>query len=79
MFTGTQAAYDSAVNFTQNHGTIVAVRLPAQPTSINCKKASPQQAMEIIYDTVVNTGSRQELADCLDLAARHDIRPKIER
>jgi D-arabinose 1-dehydrogenase-like Zn-dependent alcohol dehydrogenase len=47
VFTRAQAAYDSAVNLTLNHGTIVAVGLPAQPTSINSKTPSQQRFMGI--------------------------------
>jgi len=74
VFTGAQPAYDGAVKLTRNHGRVVAVGLPAANLGINV----PLWGSKGLKLIPINTGSIPELRECLELAARHNIRPKIE-
>jgi len=74
VISGANAAYAGAIGLTSNHGVVVGVGIPPEDLKINFMQWSSRD----ISFVPVNTGSISELAECLDLAARHKIRPKIE-
>ncbi|MCJ1302883.1 hypothetical protein MMC08_005688 [Hypocenomyce scalaris] len=72
VITGVNAAYQSALGLTANHGAVVAVGLTTVEVSV------PLWASRDIQLLPTSMGSKVELAECLDLAARKNIKPVIE-
>lgn len=71
VVTGAAPAYAQAFKITAKHCIIVAIGLPRGPISIDV------QLMAQLDIAVVptNQGSKNELVECLELAAKHNIKP----
>jgi len=71
VISGAIQAYDNALLLTALHGTIVTIGLPSTPWSLNIQRLC---ALDITIRPT-QTGGKREMTECLDLAARKNIRP----
>ncbi|GAB7356268.1 hypothetical protein MBLNU459_g7077t2 [Dothideomycetes sp. NU459] len=74
VITGANAAYNGALGLTANHGVVIAVGLPAQDLQI----ALPRWCAKDVSLITTSTGSREEMVEALEIAAKHNFKPQIE-
>jgi len=75
IISGANQAYDGAASLTSNHGVILGIGLPPAPVQIPVATWGGRDLTFI----PCSIGSKSELIACLDLAARHKIKPVIEK
>lgn len=71
VVTGAAAAYAQAFKITAKHCRVVAIGLPRGPIEANIGLMA-QTDISLIP---TNQGSKNEMAECLDLAVKHNIKP----
>ncbi|PGG95906.1 hypothetical protein AJ79_09816 [Helicocarpus griseus UAMH5409] len=71
---GATSAYDLAFKLTQNHGRIIAIGVPRGDISVNILEMVRHDLSLI----ATNQGTKQELAEALEIAATHNIKPCYE-
>lgn len=70
---GVAAAYDLAFEITRISGVVIAIGFPKAPVPINILSMILREQSLI----ATNQGTKQELVECLELAAAHEITPII--
>lgn len=71
---GAAPAYDLAFKATQNHGRIIAIGVPRGDISVSILDMIKRDLSLI----ATNQGTKQELAEALDIAATHGLKPVYE-
>ncbi|KAG9526029.1 hypothetical protein KCU93_g5620, partial [Aureobasidium melanogenum] len=74
VVSGAGPAYDLAFKLTKRRGKVIAIGVPNAPISIDLM----HMVMDDVSLIVTNQGTKQELAEALDLAARAGIKPIAE-
>jgi propanol-preferring alcohol dehydrogenase len=71
---GAAPAYDLAFKGTRNHGRIIAIGVPRGDIPVNILTMIKRNLSLV----ATNQGTKQELAEALDIAASHNIKPSYE-
>jgi len=71
---GAVAAYDYAFKATKNHGCIIAIGVPKGDISVSILNMIKCDLSLV----ATNQGSKHEMVEALEIAARYSIRPKFE-
>lgn len=78
VFSGTAAAYQTAVMLLRPSGTLVAVGLPPEPTAVAGGHPAIIAMRQInVVGSVV--GTRKEVEEALDLTARGLVKPQLTK
>jgi propanol-preferring alcohol dehydrogenase len=71
---GAAPAYELAFQATQNHGRIIAIGVPRASIPVNILDMVKRELVLV----ATNQGTKQELAEALEVAADHNIQPVYE-
>jgi propanol-preferring alcohol dehydrogenase len=71
---GSSAAYEMALPLTASHGHTIAIGVSPQRVPVNLLEMVTRDLSLV----ATNQGSRQELAECLEIAATAGLKPEVE-